>query len=261
MKLHRVLALVISTGLAAGGLAADDGRIEIGPTDTFPIVISGPGSYLLTADLEVTTEDVNAIEIHSPQRVSLDLGGHSIRGPCSGYGHGITIPDGLTARDVDIRNGTVSCFYRGVNPVSDWNRGGVIIENIRASENSDAGIFATLALIVDCNTSGNGGSGIKASGSVVRDCVSSRNGNHGIASGGNGLIQGCVVGLNGDDGIFLSGSANQVVHSSMWNNGGYGVFMSSNAHNNISHSTGSDNAAGNVINCGVGNGCHHNMLP
>ena len=261
MKICRVLTVVISAGLAAGGLAADDGRIEIGPTDTFPIVISGPGSYVLTADLEVTTEDVNAIEIHSPQQVSLDLGGHSIRGPCSGSGHGITIPDGLTARDIHIRNGTVACFHWGVKTSSTWNQGGIIVEKIRASENSNVGIRATRALVVGCNTSENGGSGIEASGSVIRDCVSSGNGGHGIASGGNGVVHGCVVALNGDDGIFLSGSANQVVHSSMWNNGGYGVFMSSNAHNNISHSTGSDNGAGNVINCGVGNGCHHNMLP
>ena len=261
MKLHCVLTVVIGAGFAAVGLAADDGRIEIGPTDSFPIVIDSPGSYILTADLEVTTEDVNAIEIHSPQQVSLDLGGHSVRGPCSGYGNGITIPDGLTVADIHIHNGTVACFYRGVKISSTWNRGGIIVEKIRASENSEVGIRATLALIVDCNTSGNGGSGIAASGSVIRDCVSSRNEHHGINSGGNGLVQGCVVGLNGDDGIFLSGSANQVVNSSMWNNGGYGVFMSPNAQNNISHSAGSNNGAGNVINCGVGNGCHHNMLP
>ncbi len=136
-----------------------------------------------------------------------------------------------------------------------------MVDNITAMDNLNAGIYATKALILDCNASGNDGSGISASGSVIRDCVASENGGHGIHSGGNGVVHGCVAGINGDDGIYLSGSANQVAFCSVWANAGYGVNMYANARNNISHSTGYDNGAGNVVNCGVGNGCHHNMLP
>ena len=42
---------------------------------------------------------------------------------------------------------------------------------------------------------------------------------------------------------------------------GYGIEMSADAQNNVSHCAGHDNDAGNVINCHVGNGCHHNQLP
>ena len=84
MKRHPTIMVIATVGLlAAGGLAADDGRIEIGPTDTFPIVIDEPGSYILTTDIEVVEEDVNAIEIRGWGQITLDLGGHVIQGPCS----------------------------------------------------------------------------------------------------------------------------------------------------------------------------------
>ncbi len=262
MRLRRVLVMMMCVVVpAAVGLAADDGRIEIGPTDTYPIVISGPGSYILTADLEVVDENVNAIEIHNPQSVTLDLGGHAIRGPCAGTGYGITVPDGLTVSAVRVRNGTVSCFYWGVDLVSTWNHGGVIIDNVSATDNLHNGIYATQAVIQECNASGNGGSGVSASGSVIRGCVASRNGGHGIYSGGSGLVHGCVASSNGDDGIYLTSTGNQVALCSVWGNSGYGINMYANAHNNVSHSAGSDNDAGNIVNCGVGNGCHHNMMP
>jgi len=261
MKLRwRVLAAVCIFVPAAVGMAADDGRIEIGPTTTFPININSPGSYILTADLEVVDEDVNAIEIHSAHNVSLDLGGHVLRGPCSGTGYGITIPGGHSVSSVRVNNGVVTCFHWGLQLTSTSTGGGNIIENVSVTYNQGHGMFVRNALVVNCNAYSNGGDGINSVGSVVRDCISASNSGDGIVSFW-GVISGSSSRNNGGDGIDLNGAANQVAFCNVSNNTGYGINMRADDHNNVSHSAGSDNDAGNIVNCGVGNGCHHNMMP
>jgi hypothetical protein len=75
------------------------------------------------------------------------------------------------------------------------------------------------------------------------------------------VVYGCVTRSNSSHGIYLWGTGNQVAFCSTTDNGGYGIYMFADSSDNISHSTGANNVLGNVINCGVGNGCHHNMLP
>jgi hypothetical protein len=245
---------------AAAGLAADDGRIEIGPTTTFPIAIYGPGSYLLTTDLEVATENVNAIEIYGPHNVDLDLGGHTIRGPCSGTGYGITIPGGQSMSSVRVRNGVVSCFNWGLQLTTTSVGGGNVIEDVSVTYNLNYGIYASRATIVNCRAHGNGGDGINATASLIRDSVATSNDGDGIELY-SGIVTGSMASHNEGNGIRLQGSANQVAFSRVAYNTGYGIDMVADDHNNVSHCAGSDNDAGNVRNCHAGNGCHHNMLP
>jgi hypothetical protein len=254
------IVVLLACLLAAAGLEADDGRIEIGPTDTFPIVIRGPGSFILTTDLSVDTEDVNAIEISWPHNVTLDLGGHTISGPGAGTGVGIEIPGGHSVSSVRVLNGVVTRFRYGVQLTSTSVGGGNIIENISATYNLRDGILASKAVIIECSTHGNEDDGIDASWSVIRDCVSTANEGNGIYSWA-GVVHGCVANGNDEAGILLGGKANQIAFSTVAYNGGYGIDMAPDGSNNVSHCSGSDNDAGNITNCHAGNGCHHNYLP
>src|SRR5262245_35297368 len=114
--------------LAAPGAWAEPGDLEInqacatgpgcfaGDAPGFPVQISAAGSYRLTGNLVVPSENTDAIQVlvlATPTPVTIDLGGHEIRGPvvCSGSpiacvpGSGTGRGIGSSADRTAVRNG------------------------------------------------------------------------------------------------------------------------------------------------------------
>jgi len=113
-----LLAVAAATG-APPGARAGDGRHEISQAAVeaaggFPYVIAGPGSYVLTGELQVPA-GTNGIEVRA-EDVSIDLNGFAVRGTfvcgpegCSaGPGDGVSSP--TSSASTTLRNGRVVGF-------------------------------------------------------------------------------------------------------------------------------------------------------
>jgi hypothetical protein len=243
--------------------AAGGGRIEIGVPTSFPITIDEPGSYVLTADLEVTAAGVNAIQIWA-DNVTLDLAGHVIRSTVPTSSKGI---HSYGNSNIRVRNGIVEGFSKGVavaNYPSSTAYGGNIIENVTATGNSGEGIYAWMAVVKNCNAYDNEATGIAVRhGSVVRGSCANDNGGTGIALWASSAID-CMSYGNAGSGIVTladGGMGSLISGRNVSVNGEYGILMVANDHNNVLNCVGYGNTAGNIVNCGNGNGCHHNYLP
>jgi hypothetical protein len=184
-----LLAILVGCGLALAG----EGQIEIGPTTSFPIVINQPGSYLLTADLTVSSVSVNAIEIQS-DNVTLDLGGHSITG--SNAMSGVVA---VNHTSIAIRNGAVASFVNGLwlsvytysnafavqgirvtGCQTGIHAAACLISNVLASGNSVYGVQCYVCAITDSQAVGNAGSGFSLGLSLCKGCSSQYNEGYGF---------------------------------------------------------------------------------
>jgi hypothetical protein len=131
-----------------------------------PTTITQPGYYYLTNDITVTGSQ-NAITI-STHQVTLDLGGFHIRG--GGGENSVGIGTSFFVTDVEIRNGSVSNFYIGIDTAaSDAAR----LSGIRVHDTSSRAIVVGSDGVVEqCMLYHNNGEGIvvEGAGSTIRDC-------------------------------------------------------------------------------------------
>ncbi len=280
--MQRNLTIVICLLAIAGIATADQGRTEIGPTDTFPIVIDTPGSYVLTADLHVTNHDATAIEI-TADGVSLDLGGHVVRGPgqSTATGGGIFASQhaGLT-----IRNGTVQEFLYGIiilggdpdqgsNRIEDLTVGwcghdgvalsGGTARNIVVHDNgltvqTAYGLNCVRCAIRDVTARGNY-NGIRVFIGSAENCLASENLSNGFDLV-TASLRGGAASENGGDGVYSSAKS-VVIGVTVASNTGWGIQLTSGSASNVVNCTGGGNGAGNITGCADGNGCHQNYLP
>jgi hypothetical protein len=168
---------------------------------SFPYVISTPGSYKLTTNLNVSGAGVSAIDIET-SNVTLDLGGYTIAGPvnctstsCNSAAN--TYSAGVYAynQDVLVQNGYIKGFYTCLN-LSD---GTVQNLNITSCVN---GIVTNYAIVRN---------------NVVNSC------NYiGIDSASSIILEN-VVNNNGTYGIYAYDSS--VINNSSMSNQGYGLFV------------------------------------
>jgi hypothetical protein len=191
-------------GFAPRLCLAADGVIEINQTAAlagsitpsdgpgFPVTIDSPGSYRLTGNLTLASENTTGINVSSAN-VSIDLGGFSIIGPvtctdtpvtsCSGSGSGRGINAGSSSHGLSISNGSIrGTGFQGIY-VSSGD--GTRLRNLHISEASDRGIY------------------VATSNSVVSDVVVQRNESDGMYFIGSATIRGAAAYGNGDDGIEL----------------------------------------------------------
>ena len=137
------IIFVISVALpviapSAGG-AADCIQIPM-----VPFVISGPGSYCLTGDMEKPMQMGTAVTINS-DNVLLDLGGYRIDGgdtAKTGQAFGIYA---ISRKNIIIRNGTIRGFMNGITITEGTGTPsqGNVIENIRTEMNWSVGMLVT----------------------------------------------------------------------------------------------------------------------
>lgn len=164
----------------AGLVDIDQARALAGnitPTDPagFPVVISQPGSYRLTSDLQVADPSTSGVVITSPH-VTLDLNGFTIRGPvtctgeatvltCSSDGMGTTRGFGIHVHlpntfgsTVLVRDGTVAGFA-GHGVYGGAGMRNVDVHRMRISGNGQAGVFSA-GSVTDSSISRNRGQGL-----------------------------------------------------------------------------------------------------
>jgi hypothetical protein len=193
-ELVAALALAL---LVARPAAAVDGVRELSQAtvSVWPIVISTPGSYVLTTDLTVGNFLTSAIRV-DVDRVTIDLNGRTISGPysCTGTGAGLTCSqpthtlgwgiDAASRALLRVRNGTIRGFAGGgVRGGSDLRVEGVTVIN-----NQGIGI-----------SSGTN------SAATVTGCAVVRNRDTGIYVGADSLVESSRVIGNFSDGIFFVG--------------------------------------------------------
>jgi hypothetical protein len=276
--MQRAVFIVFLILAICGGVGADQGRTEIGPTDTFPIVIDEPGSYVLTADLHVTTFPVNGIEI-AADNVTLDLGGHILSG--IGTGFGIFSDD---QANVAIQNGVVKGFSVGINlrssvevssfsrlldlAVSDCDNGGVFFhggtaQNIVVHDNGGATHYGEGLSCSNCSVSNVVSyfnfAGVRVTDGSVYNCTASNNSGTGIVLR-RAVLNGGTSSSNGGHGIHLM-ETSAVVGVSVSGNALNGILLDTDSGSNVVNCTGGNNAGGNITGCADGNGCHQNYLP
>lgn len=214
---------------------------------TYPIVISTPGHFYLTANLAVPP-DMTGIRI-SASDVTLDLGGFTISGSGTGAASGVTT-FGSTSR-VTITNGVVRGFPgTGISTLSSTH---AVIEDVTTTANNFGIRAGSDTIIRDCITSLNTDGGILVSGSNTRieNCVVTANAFIGLSlqNGGALVVQDSTIAgnntvLNATGGMLL----NQMDGSTIRNNDFYGnngtdVFLTSGSDFNI--------FVGNTFECPV----------
>ena len=183
---------------------------------SFPLVISTPGSYLLTGNLSVNCNK-DGIDIQA-DNVVLDLGGFSIIGSGSA-GAGIGI-NGGNRSNVSVKNGSV------LNMPS----GGIVlgasatITDVTASHTvSGDGIKMGDGIVRRVHADYNGSDGIEAIGtgsSTIEESEASNNSEEGIDIG-DGAISATVASINGGSGVECSGCS--IVNADLKANAGAGA--------------------------------------
>lgn len=209
IRLLSTFALASVLFSTATVVEAGRGPTRIKPPKAYPVVISAPGSYILTGNLVVPDANTHAVLIGASD-VTLDLGGFSVSGPitcsglpntCSGSGTGIGIVTGGGATNTTVRNGTVRGFgFRGLS------LGTSTIEDVRVVENGEDGIVASECTIRDSIARRNGTDGFQTNGCTVTGSVAVYNGQNGFLSD-SGVVTASVANGNGLDGFSSFGTA------------------------------------------------------
>ena len=242
----------------AGGVTPSDGA-------NFPVTLDHPGSYRLTGNLTVTSENATAIVITSGN-VTVDLNGFAIAcntgvAPCpSGSGTGIdanqenvTIING-TVRDMGGNGITAGAHARiaNVRALGNHNNGistvsGSLLTDNIANNNGNDGLTSGQASTITNNTTRNNGrGGIETStGCTISANTASSNPIIGIYCNGGCTISNNTTNSNGT-GISLLGG-NAIIGNTALNNTGFGIVAigtdSGYALNTLTGNNGGGNAA------------------
>jgi hypothetical protein len=259
-------ALVLSL---AGSVAADEGRREInqacalvgcfaGDSAGFPVVLTTPGSYVLTGNLSVADPSQHGISTQSAVDgvFTIDLNGFEIAGPVTCAGQGSTLACGAGAgvgvagssAQIVVKSGRVTGFGSGGiaagahsridGVIADANGGpGIatgahsLVHHSIARRNEGIGIQVDAASIVEGSAAAeNLSSGIAASGVgtlgeavVVKECTAYRNGGGGVGASSGALIEASNAHLNGVGGL-SAGPGSTVIDNAVYANTGEGIY-------------------------------------
>ena len=156
-------------------------------------IINQPGSYYLSANLEVTK--ANGITIVAAG-VTLDLNGFAILRTSGSPGTGIFVDTG--AEQSTIQNGSIKGFGGGVTTSTTTTRG-CAYRNLSATACALAFQAPTGSIVESCRAFGNTGTGIFVfDGSTISNCAANQNGGTGIAAGTGCRIVNCTAVSNRD---------------------------------------------------------------
>jgi parallel beta-helix repeat protein len=207
---------LLTWSLLASGLAS----AQVISISSCPVVISQPGSYIVTQDLTCPTPAV-AITINASS-VVLNLGGHRVSG---GMSHGIAVG---AVSGVTILNGTIAGF----------GGDGLVLESTNQS------------LVSRMTVTSNGGIGIvadKANSNEITQTAISNNA-YGIvlsnSASANAVITNTVTSSANGGIILYNGANNNLIWlNTLTGNGGFGGIVVANSTSNlISSNTATGNA-------------------
>lgn len=152
---------------------------------TYPIVLSTPGHYYLTAPL-TPPADTGAIRI-SASDVSLDLGGFTLTGS------GTTAVPGILVfgaqQHIEITHGAVRSFPG--DGISAAGTPYMLVDDVTVTGSVTGITLGSNGVVRNCNSSSNTQEGIRISGSfsTIEDCAISSNGYRGVSiQNGSGIV-------------------------------------------------------------------------
>ena len=132
-------ALFITLALVLSPVPAQAETVNCTPVTALPALINVQGIHCFTGDLSTAITSGNAIDIQT-NNVVLDLNGFKLGGLAAGPG---TNANGIQASDrqnITIRNGTIRGFFIGILLTGSAASQGHVVEDIRADQNTFAGI-------------------------------------------------------------------------------------------------------------------------
>lgn len=176
-------------------------------------VISLPGSYYLSENLEITRP--YGVRINT-RGVILDLNGFNISRESGSGGSGIYVP----ASGATVRNGTIVGFDHGLHGPA---RAG-LCEDLAVTGCASYGIrLGSAWRVVDCRAYENAGTGVRVgSGSSVDGCIAMGNQGDGINVETGSSVEGCSAYQNDGNGI-VAGKGTTLINCSSTENGGNGI--------------------------------------
>ncbi|ANB18505.1 right-handed parallel beta-helix repeat-containing protein [Dokdonella koreensis] len=224
----RKLVLVPLGVLVFAGAAA--AQTPVSPPTSWPLTITAPGSYQLTANMLAPA--VSSAIVINASNVTLDLNGFVVSqgglvtpcGPDTATGYGSTCSSSAgpslivgNGRNITIKNGIVtngpaSGIEINFSPTN--GEVGVVFEDLRVTGNRGAGIitFGNGSRFTNVDVSYNAGDGIRASEATFNDVSVNWNDGNGIIAGGDrGQGTSITVRSNGMYGIFGAGLFDKVV--------------------------------------------------
>lgn len=177
--------LEINQSCAAGGGCFP------GDAPGFPVEITSPGSYALTGNLTVASNDTHGIYVRAFGTVTIDMRGFSLRGPisCTGLGSAVSCDAGsghgvFVDLPVQVEN-PLRLFDGEISGFADTGvlaRRHARLDRLRVHGNGDDGISAfSGSIITDCTVEQNGDDGIVAVDTIVSGVTSRGNGHTGLA--------------------------------------------------------------------------------
>jgi hypothetical protein len=195
---------------------------------SFPYVISAPGSYKLTTNINSGT--ATAFEI-TANNVTFDLGGYSVNGilnctssACS-YSNGQYTGISATGRNITIQNGSVSGYYTNVFLEENG-----IIQNI-ISTSGIFGIYSDDATVRNCNVANNT-IGIDSGYGTIEDNTLYWNWQYNLIATSSAVLHNTITydATSGMEGIVMYGGvvgSNSI--TAPWGSGGTDLVLTDNA--------------------------------
>lgn len=201
------------------------------PATTFNIdscrEIAQPGIYKLTTNLNGKSYDGTACFRIKAPNVTLDLGGHTVRGTNGSPSYGI-IADGGATLGVGIINGMVADFGVGI-----WlgNTFAAVVQDISVNVNKVVGLVA-------------------GNGAVLRRVQARSNNHDGIQTGAGAYVDGAYIEANGSDGLTVGVGSMVINSSSEFNRRGIVVDRTRLGRNIITgNTTGANTGVGISVDC------------
>jgi hypothetical protein len=191
------------------GVPAGTNRVMLNSQwTTLPYTIASPGSYVLTSSLVAPAGYTGSGIIVSANDVTIDLNGFALIGAAGAplTAHGIAANSAPLKENFTVRNGSIRGW--GGDGISALQTHGVIVEDIRASDNGEDGIVVgTSAVVRDCVVADNADVGITAGdASMIRACAASGN-TWGIGTLGRTTVADSVSNDNDLEGFIIGGGS------------------------------------------------------
>ena len=250
--MKRFVLIMLASILVPACLFAVDGVVLINQATViaaggFPFIISQPGSYRLSGNLQAKDKDTDVIIINV-DNVTIDLNGFSMVGPSScsggfpctneGFGAGIRNSRTRFITNITIRNGTIQGMG-GAGITIDGDN--ILVEYMHIADCGGDGISVAGNAIAQRNTADrNDGFGIRVGVGVIAENTATSNSIDGINCSNTGTISRNVARFNRRFGISSTGNPGGVnyVGNAMSGNfvssiGGAGVNQGQNVCNNV----------------------------
>ena len=218
---------------------------------SYHFIINQPGSYFLSANLDVTK--ANGIQINAAG-VTLDLNGFQIVRTSGTGGNGLEI-SAISSR-ASVRNGSIKGFAYGVRTLAGTTTAqGCAFRDLAASGCTTAGIsVSTGAILESCRAENNSGTyGIDAgAGSSLTNCTAIKNTvTYAIQVGRGSSLANCTALFNtGGYGIYADPSSSLTNCAANGNDVKYGIFALEGC--SLSNCSASENTGSGSTSAGIG---------